>query len=322
MGVVTFSIKTAASTLLRISLVFLCLTYVVWDIDLDAFLTNVRAFSFKACLAMLLLVGVGVLVMGVRLRFLSENRLTVGQAAKATLLAGAVNNLLPVRLGEIIKVLYIRFHGAIPVGEGLGIVFWERFYDLNVLAGFAVVAALTSGTMELFYPLLAGIVLVWAVLMFLWWKPNVCWRLVKVLPEGRLRQLGGEIMDALGARKHGGFHIVLAMWSLLIWTSWFFLIWLAMDAFGAGFTVRMAFVTLVAGTVGLTLPSSPGGVGVYEAAVVAVLSLYGVGKEEALAVAVVLHLVQLLPMTFGGLCVAAGTRFNVREALRKASIGR
>jgi hypothetical protein len=50
-----------------------------------------------------------------------------------------------------------------------------------------------------------------------------------------------------------------------------------------------------AGAVGVMLPGTPGGIGTFEASVVAALSLVNMDKSEALAFALVLHLVQVIP---------------------------
>jgi len=51
----------------------------------------------------------------------------------------------------------------------------------------------------------------------------------------------------------------------------------------------------------MALPGAPGGLGVYEAAVVAPSLWFGVDKETAVALAIVLRAVQYIPVTLLGL---------------------
>jgi uncharacterized membrane protein YbhN (UPF0104 family) len=87
---------------------------------------------------------------------------------------------------------------------------------------------------------------------------------------------------------------------------------LALDP--SALTLTMAVLTL-----GLTAPSAPAFVGVFEGLVVAALALYGVGTSEATAFAIGLHLVHFVPGTALGLWAAARMGIRVRE-LGRATI--
>ena len=55
----------------------------------------------------------------------------------------------------------------------------------------------------------------------------------------------------------------------------------------------------------MLLPSSPGAIGVYEAFTVTLLKRYGVEPDAALAIALVSHMIQFIPVTLiGGLIFA------------------
>ena len=66
---------------------------------------------------------------------------------------------------------------------------------------------------------------------------------------------------------------------------------------GLDLTFGQVLSVFVFGALGLAVPSSPGGVGVYEAVMVAVLTGLGVDKEQALAVGLVYHAVYSFPVT-------------------------
>jgi len=71
-----------------------------------------------------------------------------------------------------------------------------------------------------------------------------------------------------------------------------------------------------AGIAGQAVPATPGGIGLYEGAVVATLALFGQPMEQALAAALAMHAVMLLPSFLGG--VWAASRLGAQAALRLA----
>jgi uncharacterized protein (TIRG00374 family) len=56
----------------------------------------------------------------------------------------------------------------------------------------------------------------------------------------------------------------------------------------------------------MLLPSSPGAIGIYEAFTVTLLKRYGIEPDAALAIALVSHMIQFIPVTLvGGIIFAA-----------------
>jgi uncharacterized membrane protein YbhN (UPF0104 family) len=75
-------------------------------------------------------------------------------------------------------------------------------------------------------------------------------------------------------------------------------------------------VSAVSG-LGMLLPSSPGAIGVYEAFTVTVLKSYGVGAEEALALALFSHMAQFIPVTLAGGLVCLFFPKSNRQEVKK-----
>ncbi len=75
-------------------------------------------------------------------------------------------------------------------------------------------------------------------------------------------------------------------------------------AFNVEVTPMAAVVLVVVTNLSMAVPSAPGYVGPYEAAVVAVLGILGVGREMAQAFAIVYHVVGLVPVALIGVIAA------------------
>jgi len=79
------------------------------------------------------------------------------------------------------------------------------------------------------------------------------------------------------------------------------------DAYRAGLlkglSMGQTLAVFVLSALGMAMPSSPGAVGVFEAAVIFGLGLFGVDKELALAIGLLIHMMQYIPTTVAGLMV-------------------
>jgi len=138
-----------------------------------------------------------------------------------------------------------------------------------------------------------------------------------VLPEGglqaRLVSIGHGITDGLvglrsPARLGGVIFWSLAMW--LVSAASFYVMFAAFDikmSFGGALLLQSAMAF------GIAVPSTPGFFGPFEAALVAVLSLFGVSDTTAFSYAVTYHLTTLIPVTLLGLVSLAVSPIAFRD---------
>jgi uncharacterized protein (TIRG00374 family) len=90
-------------------------------------------------------------------------------------------------------------------------------------------------------------------------------------------------------------------WTLLHWLVQPLAFWIALRAFGIDGPWTMPFFLQGILVIGVALPSSPGFAGVFEAAAVAALAVYGVGRDSAIAWAVAFHVASYVPITAIGM---------------------
>jgi uncharacterized membrane protein YbhN (UPF0104 family) len=116
-------------------------------------------------------------------------------------------------------------------------------------------------------------------------------------------------------RRHPVLWILL---SLAAWTLWAIGASAVARSLGIELGLLDAMFVAAVMNLGVAIPSSPGFVGTYEWLGVASLGVLGVGAEEALAFAILLHACWYVPTTVGG-GVALGARALVRvRRLRSA----
>ncbi|MCK5359941.1 MAG: flippase-like domain-containing protein, partial [Gammaproteobacteria bacterium] len=107
----------------------------------------------------------------------------------------------------------------------------------------------------------------------------------------------------------------VSVWTLIIWLLYvgqvaLILLWAAQ----LELTLTAVLVIFVVSGIGMNLAASPGGLGVYEAAIVVSASWFGVGREEALASAIVLHVIQYMPSTVLGLLLMSRVNISYKQA--------
>jgi uncharacterized membrane protein YbhN (UPF0104 family) len=90
------------------------------------------------------------------------------------------------------------------------------------------------------------------------------------------------------------------MYSLGAWLANVAMFWLVGEAVGASLGPAQAILVTAVSVLATAIPSAPGYVGTFELACVAVAGSNGVPRDVALAMAVLAHVLGLLPVAIGG----------------------
>ena len=228
--------------------------------------------------------------------------------ARVLMTSLAANNILPLRIGDIVRVFtYAPELNASP-SFILSTVILEKLLDIFVLAVLFIVtmASSVSPRLRMGANLAVGVSALGILVLILGARSlaDPLSRLFKRLPQqGILVKLEHWILLALDCIRQIGFvgSLSLLVYTCAIWTveaftylSFARLLGLASDALGPWNCV--AFVNL-----SFLIPSSPGGIGPFEAAAQKSLSTHGANPGDAALFGLVLHLWMLITITgFGG----------------------
>lgn len=216
---------------------------------------------------------------------------------RLTLIHNLLNNLLPMRAGELSFPLLMARHFRIPATHSVPVLLWFRLMDLHTLGLFAWLAA---GVHLLGWPLALAVALAWMALL------PLVQRLAPWLRDtlgdssgSRLRSLAYRVFDALPGSPAD-------FWRAWAWTFANWLVKLAVFVWVLGLFLEVpataAWLAVIAGDVTSVLPvHGVAGAGTYEAGVVAALLPFGVPADVALMAAVNLHLFLLGSTILGGL---------------------
>jgi uncharacterized protein (TIRG00374 family) len=227
-------------------------------------------------------------------------------ATKALLVGYLLNNILPARAGDAVRVLYLHDEAGTSRSEALGTVVTERIYDVVALLLVLFAAApflpeVTWLTRAVYFAVALSVVVLASGLILARYGARPTRFLMR--PLVRLPGVSEEDVDRAAASLTAGLHglhrppTALAALALttLSWVVVAISTWLLLIGFDLGVGLGAGFLVLVTTGLALVIPSLPAGIGVYEAATVLALSAYGVDESRALSFAVVLHGVNFFP---------------------------
>ncbi|HEY5718893.1 MAG TPA: lysylphosphatidylglycerol synthase transmembrane domain-containing protein, partial [Gammaproteobacteria bacterium] len=248
--------------LLRVLLVAGCLGYAFWNVDLGGLAGALAGIDPLRVVAALLLSGVSYLLLAVRLRVLTHGRAGIASGLAATLLCLGLNNLMPARLGEVAKAVYLQRRHAMQLSEAALVVGWERFFDVNLLVLLALASAYPYLQDTLLLPLAGGLLLAWAGTWAVIRYPGPVRELIRRLPWPRVSRFLHEVHAHLDTRCVRGTLLGTALLSALLWTahalvSMLVLLWVCQLPLAP----EQALVVFIVGATGMAVPSSPGALG-------------------------------------------------------------
>jgi hypothetical protein len=244
-----------------------------------------------------------------------------------------LNNVLPFRLGELGRAYLVSRSGRLTTSQALSSVLLERVIDLSVIVGM----------LSAFVPLVSGLVGGPAAVVLIFLLPAVALTGLLVVARkpawlmrwvrwgaglltrlwggaARLEALISAFLDGLGALQDWRRLATAATFSALAWACAGFSAWLVLQAFDASAGLAMAFFMLVITGLSIAVPSAPGSLGVWQAAGVAALAVFGRTGALALSMTLTHHLVNYLSTSLMGAVALAQAGESLSHLARSARV--
>jgi uncharacterized protein (TIRG00374 family) len=236
----------------------------------------------------------------------------------------AVNALLPARLGDLVRAYWVRDRAGLPMVRTLSTIAVERVADgVTVLLLFLILAPTVTLPPSLHGSALgAGLVFALALvamllLAFSSTRENRFSRFLATIEPGRwgiVTRVIRQVVAGLRELRSPRTVVLLIVYTAIIWGANALLLWLVILAFHlhAPFTAGVLGNSVV--SLGMTVPSTPGYIGVFDYLIVVTLGLYGIRRTPALAAALVFHAIAFVPVTIIGIIyiARAGLRMTVQ----------
>jgi uncharacterized protein (TIRG00374 family) len=254
---------------------------------------------------------------------------SLGLALRATFAGLGLNNILIASGGEAARVIFVARTAHLPSATVLATVALERLFEL---VGYVVLLSLSAIVLDLPPALartrpfaLAALVGIAVLLTYLVRRPTVTAEVAAELaeppPSGflrRARDYGSRFLTTLGSVSTGPrFAAALALsvagWMLQVATY-------QLTAVAAHFPIPLVATisAILAVNIGFALRATPGNVGLFQFMYAATAAAFGLDKERAVAVALLIQAQQILPITALGVALAPHFVFN-RQQRRRAT---
>ncbi|MDF1500888.1 MAG: lysylphosphatidylglycerol synthase transmembrane domain-containing protein [Anaerolineales bacterium] len=259
----------------------------------------------------LLILAVGVFLISMVARALSWRELLNREFTLLQVLAALnegylLNNILPWRLGELGRAILLGRKGGSGMLSVLSTIMVERLLD--VFIAFSIMIALlptVAGLPEarrtgliLAGILIIGAVVVWILLRDTSWIQSLFGRLPG--DSKRWQEMWERLRIGLLVVREPDRFLRSFAWISLSWFLAGIQYWLVLSAVLPEAKLLWAYFMLTVTLLGVAVPSSPGFIGVFEAAGVLALSAFGVPRGEALAASLLIHgMVYILGSSLG-----------------------
>ena len=225
------------------------------------------------------------------------------------------NNILPVRAGELLRVIALHRRAGTPRAEGLSTVVVERLLDVLALlfllfASYPLLPEISwLRTAALFGAVVVAAVSVIVFVIVRYDERAIHWLLspLRRLPIAgvaeRLEIAAGNATRGLVAIRNPRVALEAMALTLASWIVLALSCWILFEAFSLDLPLVAGLLVLVTINLSLILPSAPAAIGVFEYATVIALKAFDVPRAEALSYGLVLHLLNLVPFIVIGVAL-------------------
>lgn len=298
----------------------------LWSVDLRELAAQLRRADWGLALVVAVLAPAGLWVRARRWRYLFPPGAEPPALAPAMMIGYMVNNILPLRAGEIVRVYVVARRWGRGFWTTLATLVVERVLDslaiILILGGLVLVIPVPALFRWTALTLLAIDVAAVAGLVALAGAPAACRRLLERLTRRwprageRAARIFDRFVHGLDGIRTPSHLLPLAAWTALVWIVPALAAWLTLRAMHLDLPPVVGFTVLAFVGLGVSIPSAPGYVGVFHYAAVLALEIFDVGRATALGYALLFHAIQVIPVTL------VGWYFLLREHVRIADATR
>jgi glycosyltransferase 2 family protein len=299
--------------------------------DFGAVADSLREVNYWLILLALPLYILGIAVRALRWSVLLRPiaSLTVKQLVPINAVGLMANNVLPLRTGEVVRAYALSTHYGVSKSSTLGTIAVERIFDgITMLLFIAVSMIFVTLTSELRHVTILAVVLFTAALAVMAllahggeFRDRFLRLVMGPLPDSfsnRATRMADSFFEGLGVfRNRAGLALVSGL-SILAWLIEAGVYWLVAHAFGGELAAAMkipeTLLTVGIANLSTLIPSSPGYVGPFEAAIILVVhGAMNLPRELALSYAVLLHSLLYFPVTIWGIFEWSRLHLSLRQ---------
>jgi uncharacterized protein (TIRG00374 family) len=236
------------------------------------------------------------------------------------------NNVMPARVGELVRAYLIGEREKVSKSAALGTIAVDRTFDGLVLVAILAAVTIFSGTSAGVRTVGIGTALVFlgasSVLLALAFSPHraraIALRVLNLLPHGLEEKMEGMLDSFLSGVQSVRRPAVMASAAALTFASWsvetsmYVVVGVAFDL---DVGLHVYYLIAAGANLALSILASPGGVGPFEATTKTILLAFMSNAEAAAAYAIGLHALLLGPVTVVGFILLWQMQFSFSDIM-------
>ena len=259
-------------------------------------------------------------------------QVSTGETYRATMIGFMANNVLPMRLGELVRAYSIGRSAGVSKSAAFATIVIERAFDLLAILFFLGIVLLRFSVHLPGWARAAGYVAVAACLglflvmgLFRWKREltlRAFTRALGWLPHHLRDKLSGlmhRFLDGLEVLSRAHRIMQVTLLSLATWLAVALSFLFTAYAFHLPQPWEISLLLVVLTALAVMLPSGPGFVGTFEMGVRYGLAMVAVEDSRALSVAIFYHAVQFIPITLMGFYHLWRQNFSLTRAVEEES---
>jgi len=294
--------------------VFISLAGIYWafkDFHFYDFKRSIQQIDLVYLVLAAIFLWGSVWVRGLRWKWLFKESASpsVTSLYRAELIGYFGNNILPLRLGEILRAYIIGKENNLPKSFVFGTIVLERLMDMFALIFFAIILLFLypfeQGWVSNFI-LKGGVVL--SIVIF---TLVIISRFKFKTTENKLLRILNQIIDGLQSiKKQRILPVVIA--SILIWSIYLLDVYFIQRAFQFNLSWTQSLTILVISSLVLSIPSAPGMIGTFHASVKYIMvDIFAFTPNDGNSFAILMHAYGYILFTFLGAYYFLKSQFHV-----------
>ncbi len=318
--------KRTLITILGFTVSIVLLYFALKGVQFHEIWTTLKKMNPALALTPLLFIGCAISLSSYKWSRIAGVRVRFRETFVAMLIGMFANNVLPARLGEVARAYVLSHKKNLSFTYSLASVALDRFFDLTGLLLLTLLffprASLPHAVSEGIYVVI-GVLLFCVLMIILLSRESLANRLstrFTTIEKSFVSRFARRILEVQENLKRVNSPLSIIYLVVISGCAWLcmsialYLVIVALGIHSVSFRVIPFVCALL--NFGISIPSSPGYVGVYQFLLVYLLSIFGVPKYEGFTISVLYHASWYVPYT------VVGFSFSLREHLRVRDIRR
>ena len=293
------------------------------NVDIREIWTAFQSVNYIYTIPIVLINLLALWIRAVRWRYLLRPIKNIGlpELFKATAIGFMANNILPARIGELVRACILGDREKISKTACLATLVVERLFD-----GFTILLMFLGVLLFMPFPKNSALFLTPNRIKMIGWFSFLFYFLVLVVlimlrfHNHRLNRLIGQVLKPFPVRvtnrileiinsfvfgleilRHKKDILVIKGYSMLLWIVLTLCVYLLFLGFDLHLTLLQAFFVEIVLIFGVSIPSAPGYIGTFHWACAAALAFFGIEPNLAKTFSIILWLSYFIPITLLGI---------------------